>query len=416
MRPIIIVLFSLAIAGFPFCAAALENKTNICDTGLFVNKAQLARAKLRLADPKWRDDALTFQTRAKAEIKLQPTPYKGGSSWIFLDSGRKDIMAAMDLALYASITSAQDKVAAANSSKTILLAWAHDTLFDGQFSKEKLENKQDFSGLGLYLGLMGIGGSHAYQLLKCNGTLSFEEDSLIVDWLRRISEVVLEGQRRWEANKYFAQPVGNNHISYQNAALYAISVIIDNAKLRDWVLQGTQNPTSFIHMLNLAIYNGSELVEIKLYGIGAAPNRGEITDRYRMADDKKGLHYAFFHLLALTLTAEVAANQGMNFYHRKAVNGETLADPLLYYGQLLSAVTCSNPLKVVDSKGPKGFEFYSGSPIDPLYWAWIEPLMSRLNDNRAIKDLSDRIHANSCKIAPPEYLPIPFSKLTHAED
>jgi hypothetical protein len=223
----------------------------------------------------------------------------------------------------------------------------------------------------------------------------------------------MEGRKRWEDNNHFGGQRGNNHLSTHNAAIFALGVALGNRGLREWALRAPENKSNFMIMLDLAIYNGRELAQAGHDKPGSVPARGEIYDRYRMAEEKKGLNYAFVHLLQLTMLAEAAENNGEKVYRARGRNGETLRDAFTFYGALLAAVECSAG-KVPEVSGQLAdLIYYRGAKVEPVFWLWVLPLTVRFADDPSTGDLAARIRSKACNPPVSPYSPVPFNSLTN---
>jgi hypothetical protein len=367
--------------------------------------------------PEWRANATALQERNARLQKHIPAPYTLRSSGGFLTAGRRDIVAAMDLALHGVIAKEPGQQrASTQKAREILLAWAKDTVFPGQFFMERPSKRQDladYAGLGLYVGQIAIGAVHVYQLVGCTEGLRDSDDAIVKAWFRRLVDAIMEGRKRWEDNNYFSGQRGNNHLSTHNAAIYALGVALGDRRLRAWALRSPENKSNFMIMLDLAIYNGRELAQVGHDKPGSVPARGEIYDRYRMAEEKKGLNYAFVHLLQLTILAEAAENNGEEVYRAQGRNGETLRDAFKFYGELLAAVQCSTEKVPVVSAQLAGFDYYRGAKVEPLFWVWILPLMARFSDHPTTTDLATKIRSKACDRPVSQYSPVPFNVFTN---
>lgn len=409
-------VFVLSVAAT--CGFGAEPAARLCQTGLFVTPAQLERARGRATDPAWQDRAQRLRTRALALRGLVPNPYTGPSPVEYLTASKRDIMAAMSLALYSTMSDGAERKEIGEKAAEILLAWARNTARDEQFAAArglaKAENRSDYTGQGLTIGLVALGAAHAYHLLACHGFLNADEQELVRDWLRRMADPILEGRKRWETNGYFGEQEANNHLSIHNAAIYAIGVAADDPKLRGWATSDPANRRNFRRMLTMVIFDGKEAATDRRDDVGSIPQRGEVYDRYRMKSRDLGLHYAFYHLLALTLHAEAAANQGENLYRARGENGESLLDVLLYYGEFLARAKCSLDNPPVVSAGPPNFEYYAGAKIAARYWTWVQPVIARFYDQPRVKELSRKLAGTACSVSPNQYVPVPIEPLVQS--
>jgi hypothetical protein len=161
-------------------------------------------------------------------------------------------------------------------------------------------------------------------------------------------------------------------------------------------------------MIRLAIYDGREPATDVRDKVGSVPLRGELYDRYRMSDNGKGLHYAIVHLMALSLLAEAATIQGERAFEVRGSNNVSLADSLLYYGQLLANTPCQLRSERAVGKGAPEYKYYLGAKINAVYWNWLLPAISGLNRDPRIAKLSDEISLTKCVPAAPEYMPVPI--------
>src|SRR5882672_5131925 len=96
-------LFSLSCIYLLAYAASCLGQEKYCETGIFVNPSQIQRAQSRFITPDWNENAVRLQRRITAFIKQAPRPYISNSSTGFFTAGRRDFVAAVDLALYGVI-------------------------------------------------------------------------------------------------------------------------------------------------------------------------------------------------------------------------------------------------------------------------------------------------------------------------
>jgi hypothetical protein len=417
LRSCFLAVVSTSLLGCGTAAGAQVK--DVCSVGLFVNPAQLERAKLRFGSSEYQPERAWLDSRIDGVKSARPAEvYRGKSSWAYLDIARGELIQSNGLALLAVLSPNRIKAdEAAALARGLLLKWTREVPeFEAYGPKDRrlrnAEAMRDYAGEGLYLSLTTIGVAQTYHLLRCRGNGLAEADNAVVRrWLTEVAGRIQRSRDAWVGSGYFGGQYANNHLAMHDAAVYAAGVLTGNAAMMRWAIDSPDNPKDFRDLIGEAIYDGTEEASDARDRSPELPARGEIVDRYRMADASKGLHYATFHYAALELIAEAASNQGTDAYRIKGSRGESMADPALYYGRLLSSFPCSHGSKI--PSGDKSYRFYGGAPVETYYWTWIDPALDRLQGDSRIKDVSAAVAGTRCRQFAPPYVPLPFNGLTH---
>lgn len=332
-------------------------------------------------------------------------PYRGSSSSAYLKAARGDMIDAIYLGTFVTLTDRDRGTKARDKLRRILLNWA-GTVAPKQFATDDGPGsaRADYAGLGLYVGWIGIGAAFGYDILRCHGALATHDDGKIRTWLRRIASAVLEGRRRWVTSNYFGGQLANNHLSMHNLAVFTVGAALDDQGLMRWAYDSPDNSFNFVKSIGAIIYSGQERDAHDANQ--SLPRRGEIYDRYRM-DSGDGLHYAFVQLLMLGLLADISSRHGHHPFAIAGPHGETLKDAFLYYGQVLATSHCdikTPPLVPQDSNRA----FYANAKVEAVYWNWIIPIKRHFRNDPEVRPLIARIDRARCDRPAAEYTPVPF--------
>lgn len=392
---------------------------DVCSVGLFVNPAQLERAKQRFGRLEHQTERQWLESRVGSVNRAPPVEvYRGTSSWAYQDIARGDLVQSNGLALFAALSPDRSQAARATAlARDLLLKWTRDVPDFEAYGPEdsrlrNAEARRDYAGAGLYLSLTTIGVAHTYHLLRCHGSgLAEADDAVVRRWLVEVARRIQRSRDVWVVSGYFGGQYANNHLAMHDAAVYAAGVLTGDVAMMQWAFDSPDNPKDFHDLIGEAIYDGTEQASDARDRSPELPARGEIVDRYRMVDAGKGLHYAIFHYAALEMIAEAATNQGTDAYGLKGPRGESMADPALYYGRLLANFPCGHGSKV--PSGDRNYRFYGGALIETYYWTWIAPALDRLQSDSGIKEVTAALDGTRCRQFAPPYLPLPFSDLTH---
>jgi hypothetical protein len=189
------------------------------------------------------------------------------------------------------------------------------------------------AGLGLNVGLAATDMAIAYSLVWPHLAPELRADA--ETWLRALAPVIIDGHRAWIDNDYYGHQDYNNHLTGHNMGLAAIGFAAKEPDLVRFALDSADNPRDWKEMHDGAILLAEAPLEDQLWHgdptltRGAAPPvSGEIYDRYRIVTIRDGrgcgLPYAFFHQRMLTLTAEMARQNGIDLYGYTGPHGENL--------------------------------------------------------------------------------------------
>jgi hypothetical protein len=156
------------------CLASLSAMSHasddrICSAGVFVSPKQLAQARTRFVSEEFRLDADVLAQRVSRLLTLEPSPSTTKTASVFLEKGRRDFTAGIDLALYGVIgNDANVQRRAREKARQILMAWAKQTAYANQFDMQMPRDKKElpeFAAMGLWVAQVAIGAVHVYHLL-----------------------------------------------------------------------------------------------------------------------------------------------------------------------------------------------------------------------------------------------------------
>jgi len=224
-----------------------------------------------------------------------------------------------------------------SKARAIIAAWATHTPLPGTgVSKEPYRGQKhggSIAGLGLNLGLLATNMANAYSLAWPH--LSEADRSAVARWFRFLATEIKGGHVAWIENDYYGKQDFNNHLSGHNMGLAAIGFALSDRELADYAIDSPANPRDWKEMHNGAILTKSKPDAQQLWHGdptltqgAASPEEGEVYDRYRVVTVREGrgcgMPYAFFHQKMLTLTAEMAFQNGIDLYRYVGAHGENL--------------------------------------------------------------------------------------------
>lgn len=190
-----------------------------------------------------------------------------------------------------------------------------------------------FPNTGMEVARAAIPFLESYDLLANHPELATAKKENIERWLRSLVDPILEGKKRWIENDYFGQQYFQNHLTAHTMGLAAIGYALGDRELVQFALDHPGNERDFKTLLRgMILMAGQEEQAVKRRP-GEPPLRdGEISDRYRHYEAPgKGLPYTHLSLSQLLYTAEIAWNNGIDFYRYTAPGGENLKYSLQFY-------------------------------------------------------------------------------------
>jgi hypothetical protein len=332
---------------------------------------------------------LEVRDRAEGALVRNQVPYNGGSHREYFTTGRAHARDARASALAFRITGDERY---AQEARSILADWAADAAQNPDPAGNRLPPAG--SPQGLVVGRVITVFADAYALI--HHQLDDHEREAIDHWFALMVTPILDSQRFWVEGEnldagltapYLGQQYFNNHLGAQTMGLAAIGYARGDQKLIRYALNSPQNPRDLQTLIDGAIIMpddvgsgepGDLFKNDPTYTEGApAPEAGEIYDRYRIIGNT-GLGYSFVHLRFLTVTAEMAFNngQGRNYFDYVGPNGENLEVSYEFYADFLITG---------DSSARTGY--YTGNNIDFGMISMYEIAHRHYPDNAKIREV-----------------------------
>ena len=304
-------------------------------------------------------------------LKVEAKPYTGSVSNDFREAATADSRKAVCLALAYHITG--DK-AYQQKAAEILVAWAK-AMPGGPLSI--LERNARFANVGLdtYSGTSGL--VLTYDLLVHEKTFNANDKKLVADWFKELAKTHQEAIQRWSKSwktvngnyvestnpkdlTYFGGQYFQNHVVESQLGLLEIGYALGDKQLVQYVLDNDKNPRDLKKLISGAIlikgdtnyfkFKDTAFVAKKglqykkdvsnLNWMAIPPETGEMYDRYRTIEGH-GLGYALHCFNLLLQSAELARNNGIDFYQFTGKNGQNLLLPFMYYADFAKTADCT---------------------------------------------------------------------------
>lgn len=239
-----------------------------------------------------------------------------------------------------------------------------------------------FPNIGLYTVAGSSGLIYAYDLMAATDAFSSKEKRSIEKWISGLTPIIKEAITRWdtpykavsketnssgwvqtndERDRYFSSQLYQNHPGTHLMGIVMIGYVLGDRDLVQYGLDSSENPRDLKNMIDGAIHieGDTNFVRFELprvlevgknYGLDlsladwhiAAPQTGEIYDRYRTISSH-GFGYSKHGFKMLLLCAEIAYQNGIDFYHYTGTDGENLLLPFVFYKDFI--INCDNSLK-----------------------------------------------------------------------
>lgn len=351
---------------------------------LFVTTETLGRLKRNVArnEEPWKSAWEEILSAADQGLQPVPRPYAGEDFVQMRYAALEEFGYASAMALRWRVTG---EIQYAEGARKILLAWA--TAEPRVGSTQPVIGPKDprlprspwgnIPDIGLNFADLITAYAHAYATLY--PYLSKNDVTSIEPWMRYVAGRIEENHRQWLEHKCYGHQHFNNHLSVHNMGLAAIGFALRDERLVRLAFTGPGR--GYFDMLCGAILMPEE-GETQFWH--KDPRRetlpGEIYDRYRVVTvrDGKGygLPYSFLHLEALTYTAEMAFNNGIDLYGFTGPAGENLRLPCLYLAPIL---TTMNPAHYGD--------YHANDLIQPERVGLYEIASRRLGPEPAFEDV-----------------------------
>lgn len=265
---------------------------------------------------------------AGAALAAEPRPETGRHSLEFFRAAVRDGDRARLLA-YAWLVSGDDRYARAAMKH--LTAWATAEPTPGADFDPEIR----FPNTGMEVARAAILFAESYDLLAGHTAFPAADRLAVEKWLRVLVEPILSGKRRWEENDYFNRQDFQNHLTAHTMGLAAIGYALGDRELVQFALDHPDNDRDFMTLINGMILMEGQSPHHREPSGAPPPQDGEIHDRYRhFTAGGRGIQYVHLSLSQLLYTAEMAWNNGIDFYSYTGSGGENLVLPLRFYAGL----------------------------------------------------------------------------------
>lgn len=291
----------------------------------------LARMKGRVerGEQPWAAAAENLLRDAAGDRHLAPRPETGRDSFRFYQAAVRDGERARLLA-YASLLSGDDRFAKASLAH--LTAWATAQPAPASDFDPAIR----FPNSGMEVARAAIPFLEAYDLLADHPSLAEADRTAIESWFRLLVQPILSGKERWRENGYFNGQNFQNHLTAHTMGLAALGYALGDRELVQFALDHPENDRDFRTLIEGMILMEGQEAHHREPPSAPPPADGEIMDRYRHFTGKRGrgIQYVHLSLSQLIYTAEIAWNNGIDFYDYTAPGGENLKLPLIFYAEL----------------------------------------------------------------------------------
>jgi hypothetical protein len=300
---------------------------------LMFTPATLSLMKERIArrtDP-WFSAAQALVAEAEETLaQREPAkPYTGRHS---LEFHRAAVADGEKIRLFAYAWLITERDEFAEAARDHLLAWA--TAVPAPASDFDPEIR--FPNTGMEVARAAVAFVEAYDLVAEPPAWSRSEREAVENWFRLLVEPILSGKRRWQENDYFNRQDFQNHLTAHTLGLAAIGYVLGDRELVQFALEHPENDRDFKTLIDGMILMEGQQAHHREPADAPPPRDGEIQDRYRhFTADGRGIQYVHLSLSQLLYTAELAWNNGIDFYRYVGSAGENLLLPLRFYADLI---------------------------------------------------------------------------------
>lgn len=259
-------------------------------------------------------------TRCENGLSFTPNPYSGNSPTAFFDNVRGPAGLVRNLALGFALTEDQRY---ATKAIEIMETYA-------EICSMVTYNEETGTGMLLARSLYPL--LCGYDLLRHDDVLPDDTHTVIVDWLEGIVPQIRASIAYWEANAYFNAQDFQNHVAAHTMGLLAFGYALDDATLVQYAIDSPENPRDLYELITGCILMEGDTPHHREDPNAAAPEDGEIYDRYRHKTGPiRGLQYAHLTLSLLSISAKMCDNNGLDLFSYVAPTGENLKLPYAYY-------------------------------------------------------------------------------------
>ncbi len=211
-----------------------------------------------------------------------------------------------------------------------------------------------FPSTGMEVARAAIPFLESYDLLASGFPIQAREALAAEAWFRSLVEPIQEGRRRWKENDHFNRQEFQNHHTAHTMGLAAIGYVLGDRGLVQFALDHPDNERDFKTLIAGMIFMPGQAPHHREPDFAPAPKRGEIHDRYRhFTAPRRGLQYAHLSFSQLVYTAEMAWNNGFDFYQYRGPGGEKLLYPFQFYADFfrLRDASLRGGFYVMDRRG-----------------------------------------------------------------
>jgi autotransporter-associated beta strand protein len=316
-------------------------------------------------------------------------PYTGGDSLAFYNAAIAAGNLSSKMALAYLLNGNTNYAAAA---KAILLAWAQATPLPGTtFSST---NNFPDSGMDTARGIADF--IYTYDYI-CN-EFSSDEQAAVTNWFLAMLPTIQAGIDRWNTpyaasstsptgwvgtsdlnDIYFGGQYYQNHLGAHTMGYLLMGYALGNQAMVQFAVDSRANPRSYLTLFDGNILMAGDPYVNRGDPMDPPPQDGEDYDRYRHVEAPGlGLAYSTLSINEMTAMTETLFVNGLNFYTRVGVYGETVEQPFNFYADFWR----------LQNSAIKG-GFYTGETYETNLWqiAIFEVANKRYPGNPAIQAL-----------------------------
>ncbi|RZM24448.1 MAG: hypothetical protein EOO88_22770, partial [Pedobacter sp.] len=215
----------------------------------------------------------------------------------------------------------------------------------------------------------------AYDMLIDEEVIDAETKKIITDWFGILHTEALASIQLWEDNDYFNKQYYQNHLVAHAMGIMMLGLAIEDEAMVQFALNSPSNPRDMYELIKGCIFMAGDQPCSREDPNAAAPEKGEIYDRYRhKTGPVRGLQYAHLTQTLMTTVARMCHNNGIDLFAYTAPSGENLRFTFEYY---------SDYYRFMDSCIKSGF--YCGET----------DRMTKAGDNPGMYELGLRYYPNS---------------------
>lgn len=299
-----------------------EEPTNPHVPSLLFNEDELSSLKTAFSSPTGSLE-IAFDSLillSDEGLSFTPFPYTGTVPMDFYLNLKTASAIARDLAIAYQLT---ENVDYAEKAVAIIDAYA-DACTGIQYDRE--------AGTSMLIARSLYPLLCAYDLLKGDSTLTTSVQDAAIDWFEGLVPQMVEGVTHWEENDYFNKQDYQNHLVSHLLGLFALGYVLEDDALVQYATDSPQNPRDLYEMITGIIFMEGDTPCHREDPNAAAPEDGEIYDRYRhRTGPVRGLQYAHLSLTQLGLIARMCGNNGLDVFGHVTPTGEHLKLSYDYY-------------------------------------------------------------------------------------